>query len=86
MGDPILSSVSCRMARAGLDWTQMKLAREAHITVRVILDFEAGVSTPQRNNLRAIVFAFETAGVEFLVHGDRILVLPPVPKVVVAWD
>jgi hypothetical protein len=39
--------------------------------------------------LRELVFAFEAAGVEFLAHGTRILVLPPlspVPKVVVAAD
>jgi transcriptional regulator with XRE-family HTH domain len=76
-----LTPICCRMARAAIDWTQARLAREAHITVRVILDFEAGVSTPQRNNLRAIVLGFEVAGVEFLVHGTRIIVLPPVSPV-----
>jgi hypothetical protein len=54
-------------------------AREAHIAVGVVLQFENGAATPHRNNLREIVLAFERSGVEFLVHGTRILVLPPLP-------
>jgi hypothetical protein len=34
--------------------------------------------------LREIVLAFETAGVEFLVHGTRIVVLPPLSTLQVA--
>ena len=79
-----LSPVSCRMARAAVDWSQKRLAAETNVTVRVILDFEAGASIPQRNNLRAIVLAFENAGVEFLPHGTRILVVPPVPRAAAA--
>jgi predicted transcriptional regulator len=67
------------MSRAALDWTQARQAREAQVTVAVVLQFENGSSTPRRNNLREIVLAFEAAGVEFLVHGTRILVLPPLP-------
>jgi DNA-binding XRE family transcriptional regulator len=74
-----LTPISCRMARAAIDWTQARLAQEAHVAVQVILQFEKGGSRPQRNNLREIVLAFENAGVEFLVHGTRILVLPPLP-------
>jgi DNA-binding XRE family transcriptional regulator len=74
-----LTPICCRMGRAALDWTQARLAGEAHVATQVILQFEAGNSTPQRNNLTAIVAAFESAGVEFLVHGARILVLPPLP-------
>jgi transcriptional regulator with XRE-family HTH domain len=72
-----LSPVSCRMARASVDWSQERLAAEAHVSRGVINLFEKGVSTPRRNNLAEIVLAFERAGVEFLVHGARILVLPP---------
>jgi ribosome-binding protein aMBF1 (putative translation factor) len=74
-----LTPVSCRMGRAALDWSQARLAHEAHVAVAVVLQFENGSSTPRRNNLREIVLAFETAGVEFLAHGTRILVLPPLP-------
>jgi predicted transcriptional regulator len=79
-----LSPVSCRMARAALDWTQARLAYEARITISVVLHFENGSSTPRRNNLREIVNAFERCGVEFLVHGTRILVLPPLSPVPIA--
>jgi transcriptional regulator with XRE-family HTH domain len=74
-----LSPVNCRMARAALDWSQMRLAHEAHVAVGVVLQFENGSSRPHRNNLTEIVLAFERGGVEFLVHGTRILVLPPLP-------
>jgi transcriptional regulator with XRE-family HTH domain len=74
-----LTPVCCRMGRAALDWSQARLAHEAHVAVVVVLQFENGSSTPRRNNLREIVLAFEAAGVEFLVHGTRILVLPPLP-------
>jgi predicted transcriptional regulator len=67
------------MGRAALDWTQDRLAAEANVSRGVIHDFEKGVSTPHRNNLVEIVRALEHAGVEFLAHGARILVLPPLP-------
>jgi ribosome-binding protein aMBF1 (putative translation factor) len=78
-----LTPISCRMARTALDWSQARLAHEAHVAVQVILQFEKGGSRPQRNNLREIVRAFEQAGVEFLTHGNRIVVLPPLPNPIV---
>jgi transcriptional regulator with XRE-family HTH domain len=78
---------ACRMARAALAWSQDQLAAAANVSRGVIHDFEKGVSTPHRNNLAAISRAFEKAGVEFLLHRTRILVLPPlspVPKAVAA--
>jgi DNA-binding XRE family transcriptional regulator len=74
-----LSPVTCRMARAAMDWTQAHLAHQARVALRTVQQFEAGASMPRRNNLREIVLAFENAGVEFRVHGTRILVLPPLP-------
>jgi hypothetical protein len=63
------------------------LAHQAHVALRTVQQFEAGASTPRRNNLREIVVAFENAGVEFLVHLTRILVLPPPPgPVAIAAD
>jgi transcriptional regulator with XRE-family HTH domain len=79
-----VDAVACRMGRAALDWTQARLAREAHVAVRVVLQFEKGSSRPRRNNLREIVLAFESAGVEFIAHGARILVLPPLSPLPVA--
>jgi predicted transcriptional regulator len=79
-----LTPISCRMGRAALEWSQARLAQESHVAVGVIVQFEKGGSRPQRNNLREIVRAFEQAGVEFLTHGARILVLPPLSPVPIA--
>jgi predicted transcriptional regulator len=76
-----IDAVACRMGRAALDWTQMRLAREAHVALRVVQGFESGCSAPRRNNLREIVLAFETAGVVFLMRDGRVLVLPPLSPV-----
>jgi transcriptional regulator with XRE-family HTH domain len=79
-----LTPINCRMGRAALDWTQARLAHEAHVAVQVIAQFEKGGSRPHRDNLREIVIAFERGGVEFLLHGARILVLPPLPVPIAA--
>ena len=71
-----IDAVACRMGRASLDWTQEKLADEANLSTGVIGDYECGRSTLHRNHLTAILRAFENAGIEFLVHGTRVLVLP----------
>jgi DNA-binding XRE family transcriptional regulator len=81
-----LTPVSCRMARASVDWSQERLAVEAHVSRGVINLFEKGISTPRRNNLTEIVLAFENAGVEFLVHGIRILVLAPLSPAAIGAD
>jgi transcriptional regulator with XRE-family HTH domain len=81
-----LTPISCRMARAAIPWSRERLAANAHVSLGVVRDFENGVSTPHRNNLREIFLAFQKAGVEFLVHGNRVLVLPPLSPVAVAAD
>jgi transcriptional regulator with XRE-family HTH domain len=72
-----IDACSCRMARGALCWSQEKLADQAKVSRGVIHDFEKGSSRPHRNNMVEIVRAFQTAGIEFLKHGTRILVLPP---------
>ena len=76
-----IDPTACRMARAALQLSRGQLAGEAKTSVGVIRDYEHGRATPHRNNLAAIVRAFERGGVEFLAHGARILVLPPVSPV-----
>jgi DNA-binding transcriptional regulator YiaG len=76
---PLLSPTTCRMARAAVDWTQGRLATEAHLAIGVVRDYESGRRVPRRNNLAEIVLVFQKAGVEFLTHGTRVLVLPPQP-------
>jgi predicted transcriptional regulator len=46
--------------------TQGALATAASVSKSVIVDFENGHRTPNRNNLAAIRRALEEAGVEFL--------------------
>jgi DNA-binding transcriptional regulator YiaG len=79
-----LSPITCRMARASIDWSQAHLAREAHIAVGVVRDYESGRSVPRRHNLAEIVLVFQKAGVEFLTHGTRVLVLPPPQPIPIA--
>jgi transcriptional regulator with XRE-family HTH domain len=50
--------------------SQAALAEAATLTRGVIVDFEKGRRTPNRNNLAAIQRALEEAGVEF-TNGDR---------------
>lgn len=60
----------CRAARALAGWNQADLARAADVSKQTIVDFERGVRTPYRNNLRAIEAALASAGVEFTLDGD----------------
>jgi transcriptional regulator with XRE-family HTH domain len=50
--------------------SQAALAEAATLTRGVIVDFEKGRRTPNRNNLAAIQRALEEAGVEF-TNDDR---------------
>jgi predicted transcriptional regulator len=49
---------------------QAVLAKTAQVTRNVIINFEKGRSTPNRNNLAAIRRALEGAGVEFINGGS----------------
>lgn len=52
--------------------TQGVLAAAALVSKSVIVDFENGHRTPNRNNLAAIQRALEQTGVEFLNDGVRL--------------
>jgi predicted transcriptional regulator len=49
-----------------VNMTQGGLAAAATVSKSVIVDFETGRRTPNRNNLAAIRRALEEAGIEFL--------------------
>ncbi len=59
----------CRAARGLVDMDQVVLADGAMVSRNVIIDFEKGRRTPNRNNLAAIQRVLEEAGVEF-TNGD----------------
>jgi len=61
-----ISPAQCRAGRALVAMDQITLAKAASITRNVIISFERGRTTPNRNNLAAIRRALEDAGVEFL--------------------
>jgi DNA-binding XRE family transcriptional regulator len=62
----MLSRAQCRAARGLLDISQSELAKESHIALRTILDFERGSRKPLRQTLLVIKYAFEEQGVEFI--------------------
>jgi transcriptional regulator with XRE-family HTH domain len=51
-----------------LEWSRVKLAEEAGLAERTVIDFERGARVPHANNLAAIQRALEAAGVEFIAE------------------
>jgi DNA-binding XRE family transcriptional regulator len=59
-----------RGARAMLNMTQARLAELAGISATALNSIERGASDPKSSTLRAIQSSLETAGIEFLNHGQ----------------
>lgn len=66
-----LTPATCRAARALIDWTQEDLAQAAGLCRSTIREFEKGHHDLQRASARAIMDAFESAGVEILPPGRK---------------
>lgn len=58
-----------RAARGWLGWTQGDLARESHVGLSTVKDYEAGKRRPIQNNLDAMRLAFEGKGIAFTEKG-----------------
>jgi len=72
-----MSPAQCRAARALLNWSQFDLVTHCGITKKTIADFERGATTkPHPGSLKAIVTAFEAAGIEFINRGVRMRAPP----------
>lgn len=56
-----------RAARGWLGWTQGDLARESHVGLSTVKDYEAGKRRPIQNNLDAMQRALEAYGISFSV-------------------
>jgi DNA-binding XRE family transcriptional regulator len=61
----MITRSQCRAARAGLEWTRERLAKEAGLAERTITDFERGARDPHDNNKAAMRAALEHGGVRF---------------------
>jgi transcriptional regulator with XRE-family HTH domain len=48
-----------------LGWSRPRLASEAHVAERTVIDFERGARNPQASTVAAIRTALEAAGIEF---------------------
>ena len=68
-----MTPAQTRAARGLLRWSQDDLATKAEVSVVAIRTFEGEKSSPRRSTLRALRFAFEAAGIEFL-DGDGVRV------------
>ncbi len=66
----MLTPEQCRAARGWLDWSQEELATRASVSLSTVRNFERGRNAPIKNNLDAIRFAFEMAGITFLLRGE----------------
>ena len=64
-----ITPAQCRAARGLVDMDQASLAKAASVSRNVVIDFERGRSTPNRNNLAAIQRVLEEAGVVFTNGG-----------------
>ena len=63
----------CRMARAGLHWSQVELSRRSGVAPATIAAFERGLRKTYPRTVRDLEAAFENAGIEFLNGGASVL-------------
>jgi DNA-binding transcriptional regulator YiaG len=59
----MLTPEQCRAARGWLNWKQSDLADRANVGLSTVRDFEKGKRRPIKNNLLAILKAFELVGI-----------------------
>lgn len=66
----MLSAEQSRAARGWLGWSQSDLAGRAGVSLSAVRDFEKGRHKPIRNNLAAMLQAFEQAGLRMEFDAD----------------
>ena len=67
----MITPAQCRMARAGLGWSETQLAKAIGVGLATVSRFETGKSQTQPATVEAIQRVLEAAGVVFLADGDR---------------
>jgi hypothetical protein len=67
----MIDPAQSRATRGLLNWNQDVLAERANIGVATVRKFENAVHTLHRNNMSAVVRAFEDAGVEFIERNKK---------------
>jgi transcriptional regulator with XRE-family HTH domain len=65
----MLSPAQCRAGRALLEWSRDRLAEEAGVGVRTVVNFESGARAPRQPTLEALLRALTSAGVIVLYEG-----------------
>ncbi len=63
-----MTPAQCRAARGLLDWTQVKLAEAAGLTLSTVVKFERNGRTVAAGAVQAMKRALEKAGVEFIAE------------------
>jgi transcriptional regulator with XRE-family HTH domain len=74
----------CRAARAFLDWSQDRLAKEASVATNTVRNFERGSTQPHASVVAALRNVLGRAGIEFL--GDDTVRFDPPTHPEVATD
>ena len=62
----------CRMARAGLHWSQVELSRRSGVAPATIAAFGKGLRTPYPRTVRDLEAALQMGGVEFMNGGAAV--------------
>ncbi len=63
-----MTPAQCRASRGLLDWTQIKLAKVAGVTLSVVVKFETNGITVRAEAVQAMKGVMEAAGVEFFAE------------------
>ncbi len=61
-----ITAKQCSAARALLGWSRKKLAVNASVSERTVIDFERGARKTYEMTIRAIRSAIEDAGIDFI--------------------
>lgn len=67
----MLSAAQVRAGRSLLDWRQVDLAEAAGVSIMAVRNLEDGSADTRMSTMRAIIKAFDDAGVIFLAEGEN---------------